>query len=103
MLNEQNLLEALGEPLTTEQADMVSLMYVKDRYDVSGQAYHQKDKICKQLLRHYCLKVKIGELNRLWDIRPTPNGTVGVQQSLTDRLHIRIRKLVEVTPLLTSF
>ena len=55
------------------------------------------DKICKQLLRHYCLKVKIRELNRLWDIRPTPNGTVGVQQSLTDRLHIRILKLVEVT------
>ena len=98
VLNEQNLSEALGEPLTTEQVDTVSMMlYIKDRYDVSGRAYHQMAKICKQLPRHYRLKEKIGELNRHWNICPTPNGTVGVQQSLTDRLHIRVRKLVEVT------
>ena len=33
------------------------------------------------------------KLNSLWNIFPTPNGTIGVQQKLEDRLSVRIRHL----------
>ena len=37
---------------------------------------------------------RISELNSLWDIKPTPNDTHGVQQSLEDRLCIRMQILI---------
>ena len=44
--------------------------------------------------RQYILKQRISELNSLWDIKPTPNDTHGVQQSLEDRLRIRMQILI---------
>ena len=38
--------------------------------------------------RHYKLKDRIAELNKHWNIRPTPEGTCGVQQSLEERLQL---------------
>ena len=38
------------------------------------------------------------ELNALWNIIPTPNGTLGVQQSLEDRLIIRLSRLLAISP-----
>ncbi len=79
--------------------DMISmLLYVKDRYDVSGSAYHEMTRVCKNLPRSYKLKQRIAELNQLWNIRPTPNGTCGVQQSLEDRVRVRISHLHKVAP-----
>ena len=34
----------------------------------------------------------------MWNIRPTPHGTLGVQQTLHDRLKVRIAKLLQVLP-----
>ena len=55
-------------------------------------------KACKEMPRHYKLKNRIVELNKLWNIRPTPNGMHGVQQSLQERLEVRVKRLVETTP-----
>ena len=52
---------------------------------------------------HYKLKERIKQLNSLWKIRPTPNGVVGVQQSLKDRLINRIQHLISSTPADVSF
>lgn len=41
---------------------------------------------------------RITELNRLWNVYPTPHGTVGVQQSLEKRLLIRAKHLQQVSP-----
>ena len=82
-----------------EQLDMVNMMlFVKDKYSISGAAYHEMAKLCKNMPRHYKLKKKIAQLNQLWEIRPTPHGIVGVQQSLEDRLRHRIRHLERTTP-----
>lgn len=70
------------------------MLYVKDRFNVSGQAYHEMASLCKQLPRHYRLKQRISELNDEWEIIPTPIGTTGVQQSLQSRLTLCIRRLV---------
>lgn len=89
---------------TDSDVDMISiLLYVKDRHNVSGGAYHEMTQVCKTLPRSYKLKQRIAELNKLWQIRPTPNRTCGVQQSLEDRLRARISHLHKVTPLDAPF
>lgn len=49
------------------------------------------------LPRHYKIKDRIRELNKLWSIKPTPYGTIGLQQSPEDRLRIRVGHLIEVS------
>lgn len=74
------------------------MLYVKDRYNVSGTAYHEMARLCKEMPRHLKLKQKISELNRLWETYPTPNGTTGVQQSFRRRRQERLRILIQNTP-----
>ena len=79
--------------------DIVNMMLlVKDRYDVSSRAYHEMASICKSMPKHYKLKRRIQELNKLWNIQPTPSGTIGVQQSLENRLRLRLLRLLKVAP-----
>lgn len=73
------------------------LLYVKDSYNISGCAYHELASICKGLPKHYTIKQRIQELNKKWNIRSTPNGIVGVQQSLEDRLRVRLRHLINAS------
>ena len=87
------------DSLTDDQKDTISMtLYVKDRYNVSNDAYHEMGRICRSMPRQYCLKQRISELNKLWNIKPTPNGVVGVQQSLEDRLRVRITHLHKSAP-----
>ena len=100
----ESLLDVEGESVGEEQRDIISMMiYVKDRYNVSGSAYHEMAKLCREMPRHYKLQKRIAELNFLWNISPTPNGVVGVQQSLKDRLVVRLNHLIESTPSSASF
>ena len=65
---------------------------------MSGNAYHEMSRLCKGLPRSYKIKQRISELNKLWNIFPTPNGTCGVQQSLEERLRVRISELRKTAP-----
>ena len=96
--------ELFGKDVTGDDIDMVNmLLYIKDRYNVSGGAYHEMTKICKSLPRSYKMKRRIVELNKKWNIWPTPEGTTGVQQSLEDRLRVRVAHLTKVAPPDASF
>ena len=93
-LDPNSLLDT-DETISEEQANIVNmLLYVKDRHNVSGDAYHEMAQLCKAMPRHYKLKQRITELNRLWNIQPTPEGTCGVQQSLEERLKYCLQHLV---------
>ena len=82
-----NIEHAIRENITDEEENVLRMMlFVKDRFCVSGSAYHEMAQACKQMPRHYKLKEKITELNSLWSIQPTPNGILGVQQSLEPML-----------------
>ena len=99
VLSASDLEDIFGHDPTQIELDTVNMvLFIKDHFDVSGQAHHEMAKVCKQMPRHYKLKNRIAELNKLWDIRPTPNGTHGVQQSLKERLEVRLKRLVETTP-----
>ena len=98
----QDIVNALGVSegaIDEDDLDRVNMMLsVKDRFNVSGRAYHEMAKVCKAMPRHYMIKKKISELNRLWHISPTPNGVVGVQQCLEERLVERVKHLKHTTP-----
>ena len=91
----QTLTSSMDKP-TQDDMDIVNMMlYAKDRFSVSGSAYHEMAQACREMPRHYKLKERIRELNKLWNICPTPNGVVGVQQALEDRLRVRICTLLQ--------
>ena len=54
--------------------------------------------IFKQMPRHYKLQQRITELNSMWNIFPTPNGIIRIQQSLKEKLKARVEKLEQDTP-----
>ena len=94
-----SILGADVDSVTEDERDVISMMlYVKDRYSVSKDAYHQMARICKGIPREYPLKQWIAELNKQWNIRPTPNGVCGVQLSLEDRLRVRTVCLRQQAP-----
>ena len=96
----EELSELFGseEVVTEESVDMLNMtLLIKDSYNISGGAYHELAAICKSLPRHYKIKQRIRKLNELWNIRPIPHG-IGVQQSLEQRLHIRLEHLLKVSP-----
>lgn len=79
-LEVQEIFGVNAHSMTTDECDTISMMlYVKDRYDISNKAYHEMARICRSMPRHYLLKQRITELNKQWNIKPTPNGVCGVQ------------------------
>ena len=99
-LCDQDLFEPFGQSddVDKDTLDTVNMMlYIKDWYNISDGAYHELAKVCKEMPRQYRLREQITNLNKLWKIRPTSNNIQGVQQSLKDRLEIRIRHLIKST------
>ena len=97
----ENVEELLGDSseVHTNDLDLLDMMlFVKDSYSVSDVAYHEMAQLCKQLPRQYKIKERIKDLNRLWNIKPLPNDIEGVQQSLQERLKVRIERLVQISP-----
>ena len=91
----EEALNIQGEEISERDANLVSMMlYVKDRYNISGSAYHELASLCQEMPRHYRLKERIATLNSKWNIKPTPEGTVGVQQSLQECMTACIERLV---------
>ena len=91
-LDLETALQLNGEELGEQEADLVSMMlYVKDKYNISGSAYHELASLRREMPRHYRLKQRIAELNLKWNIVPTP---VGVQQRLQERLTACLERLV---------
>lgn len=83
----ERALDVGEERISDQDMDMVTMMlYVKDKYHISGSAYHEMASLCRQMPRYYRLKQRISELNSKWNIHPTPEGTLGVQQPLEERL-----------------
>ena len=94
-LNPEDLLGPGENCITESEMDTINTMlYIKDKYNISGGAYHEMTQICKDMPRHYKLKDHINELNKIWNIQPTPNGTCGVQQSIKERLQFCLLSLV---------
>lgn len=71
------------------------LLYTKDRFGISNQAYHELSMVCQEMPRSCKIKDRIKEINKKWNLFQTPGNTVGVQQSIESRLEARVKVLVE--------
>ncbi len=81
----------LNVNVRVEQLQTINMMlFIKDKLNVSGRAYHKLAKVCKSMPRHCKLQQRTREFNVQWNILPTPNGTCGVQQSLAEDLHQQV-------------
>ena len=74
-----------------------SALYVKDKYAISDQAFHELSMIASGLPRSSAVKKLANSMNSEFDISPCPNKVIGVQQSLRVRLAYRIQSLIEKT------
>ena len=68
-------------------------LYVKERFDISDRSYLAISKISSNLPRIHELKQQAAELNSKYELKPTSGGIHGVQQSLRNRLMIRLQQL----------
>ena len=72
-----------------------SSLYVKDKYSISDQAYHELSTVVSDLPRSYQVKRVAQEINSGYEITQAPNGVLGVQQSLKARVTSRLTYLVQ--------
>ena len=84
---------AFTKPSSNGQENEIlnSVLSVKDKFALSDKAYHELAQVTKELPRLHQLKSREKELNCKQQIVPAPENIAGVQQSLNDRLVVRIR------------
>ncbi|KAL9970448.1 hypothetical protein ACROYT_G022824 [Oculina patagonica] len=105
LVDEENIRpSSQTEVLTDEDIDEIHLLlYSKERFNVSNEAYHELSMICKDLPRSWKVHERIKALNSKWNLSNTPGDTCGVQQSIKERLEIRLQSLIKNTPTNSAF
>ena len=92
------------EVLTDQDIDEINLLlYSKERFNVSNEAYHELSMICKDLPRSWKVQERIKALNSKWNLSSTPGDTCGIQQSIKERLEIRLQSLIKNTSTDSAF
>ena len=74
-----------------------SALFVKDKYSISDQAFHEISMITPGLPSCSTVKKLALSMNSEFEISPCPNEIIGVQQSLRVRIAYRIKSLLEKT------
>ena len=70
-------------------------LYIKDKFSISDQAFHELSSIASDLPRSCQVKKLTRTLNSQFDIKPAPNKILGVQQCLRARVTSCLTRLVE--------
>lgn len=69
-------------------------LYIKEKFNISNQAYHKMAMVNKELPRSYTIMKAAKNLDEMCIIHSTPGKLKGVQQSLKERLERRVEHLV---------
>ena len=70
------------------------VLYTKERYGISDQAYHELSMVSESLPRSWKVKKQRNDMNIQWQVFSTPgDNTIGVQQSFKRKLKDRIKSL----------
>ena len=68
--------------------------YIKDKFNISNEAWHEiAMKATPNVPNKYCINKRIKQLNKYWNLKPTPGGAEGVQQGFEDSLKNQIERL----------
>ncbi|CAB4026648.1 Hypothetical predicted protein [Paramuricea clavata] len=58
---------------------------------------------CKELPRSWKVQERIKALNGKWKFSETPGNTFGIQQSIKERLEVRVQNMIKNSPATESF
>ena len=61
-------------------------IYIKDRFNISNEAWHEFATKTKQMPNNYKIEKKLKELNAKWNLQPTPGQAERVQLSFRESL-----------------
>ena len=73
-------------------------LYIKDKYNISNEAYHELAMTNPEIPSSYRLLKTVKEINSESIIRSTTGKAIGIQQSLKERLMKRLHHLLKVNP-----
>ena len=91
-------------PSTDDNSNILNLLlYAKERFRISDSAYHELSMLFPVLPRTCQVKQRVKELNEQWEIYPTPEGSLGVQQSLKKQQIARVEHLLHISPMNAPF
>ena len=92
------------ETLTDEEIDDINfLLYAKERFNISNDAYHELSMTCKELLRSWKVQERIKAFNCKWNLSSTTIDTCGIQQSIKEQLEIRLQTPIKYSPSNSAF
>ena len=87
----------------SENKDIIKqILYIKEKFNISDKAYHELSMVHPSLPRWLTLNKASKEMDYSSTIYPTPGPIVGIQQSLKDRLTIRLEHVVKINPSLKT-
>ena len=92
--DELPLKETNQRELTDEDLDDINMwIYIKDKFNISNEAWHELAMKTKQMQNNYRMNNRMKELNANWNLKPTPGEAEGVQISFKDSLEEQIIRL----------
>ena len=92
--NELPFTESNPKTLNSDEIDDINpWIYIKDKYNISDQAWKELVMKATDMPNAYRIKKNITDLNAKWKLKPTPGEAEGVQISLKDSLKEQIQRL----------
>ena len=82
------------QELTDDDMDNINLwIYVKDKFNISNEAWHELSMKSKSIPNMYSIKQKVKLLNSNWNLFATPGEAEGIQISFKESLKEQISRL----------
>ena len=88
------LLETEPNELTDNDIDDINMwVYLKDKFNISNEAWHELAMKCKDMPTKYKICKHIDNLNGKWNLKCTPGEAEGIQISFKESLEEQIKRL----------
>ena len=93
--NELPFIESNPKTLNSDEIDDINLwIYIKDKYNISDQAWKEWAMKATDMPNAYRIKKNITDLNTKWKLKPTPGEAEGVQFPWRNKF--KVLKLKEI-------
>ena len=85
---------ALPEEQVDKLDDVLLLLYIKDKFNISNKAWCEISMFSSKLPSYYTLNNRLKSLNKQWVVYPTPGGADGVQVKFKESLLMQVERLL---------
>ena len=94
---ELKLLETEPKELTDNDIDDIDMwVYLKDKFNISNEAWHELAMKCKDMPTKYKICKHLDKLNANWNRKSTPGEAEGIQISFKESLEEQIKRLQNI-------